>query len=68
MKFSENTCFIRTLALILAVKSMFPYKNSISLRFLHTCSLKRFISCNRDNSVQAVISIGNRGSLWQHHG
>ena len=68
MKFSENTCFIRTLALNLAVYSMFPYKNSVSVRFLNTCSLKRFISCNRDNSVQAVISIGNRGSLWYHHG
>ena len=68
MTFIEKKCFIRTFALILAVYSMFPYKNSVSLRFLDTCSLKRFISCNRDNSVQAVISIGNKGSLWHHHG
>ena len=35
------------------------HKNSVSLRVLNTYSLKRFISCNSDNSVQPVIIIGN---------
>ena len=67
MKFSEKICFIRTFALNLAVYSMFPYKNSVSLRFLHTCSLKRYISCNSDNSMQAVIIIRNACILRQQH-
>ena len=33
---------------------MFSHENSVSLRFFNTCSLKRFISCNGDNSVQTV--------------
>ena len=37
---------------------MFPNENSISLRFFITCILKRFISCDTDNSVQADIIIG----------
>ena len=67
MIFIENTCFIRTFELNLAVYSMFPYKNSVSLRFLNTCNLKRFISCNRDNSMQAVIIIRNTCILRQQH-
>ena len=43
------------------------HKNSVSLRVLNTYSLKRFISCNSDNSVQPVIIIGNACILWQHH-
>ena len=42
-------------------------KNSVSLRVLNTYSLKRFISCNSDNSVQTVIIIGNACISWQHH-
>ena len=43
------------------------HKNSVSLRVLNTYSLKRFISCNSDNSVQTVIIIGNSCISWQHH-
>ena len=46
---------------------MCPHENSVSLRVLNTCSLKRFISCNSDNWVQTVIIIGNACILWQHN-
>ena len=36
---------------------MFPYKNSVSLRYVTTCSLTCFIGCNSGNSVQTVIII-----------
>ena len=44
-----------------------PYENSVSLRFCTTCSLKRFIRCNSDNSVQAVIINGNTCILRHNH-
>ena len=46
---------------------MFPTENSVSLRFVTTCSLRRFISCNNDNSVEIVIIIGNTFILWDKH-
>ena len=46
---------------------MFPIENSVSLRCGTTWSLKRFISCNNDNSVEIVIIIGNRFILWDKH-
>ena len=67
MKFIENTCSIRTFVLYLEVYSMFPYENSVSLCLLTTCSFKRFISGNSDNSVETVIIIGNTCILWQDH-
>jgi len=59
VKFIEKTCFIRTFPLIVVVQSMFPHLNSVSLRFFNTWSLKGHISCNSENSVQTVITIGN---------
>ena len=67
MKLIEKTYCIRTFALILEVKSMFPYENSVSLRFCTTCRLRRFISCNNDNSVQTVIINGNTCILRHKH-
>ena len=46
---------------------MFPHENSVSLCCITICSLRRFIDCNSDNSVQTVIIIGNTCSLWQNH-
>ena len=65
--FIETTCVISTFALILLVKLMFSHENSVSLRFLNTCSLKCIISSNSDNSAQTVIIIVNSSSLWQNH-
>ena len=67
MKFIEIKYCIRTFALILEVKSMFPYENSVSLRFCTTCSLRRFIRCNSDNSVHTVIINGNTCILGHKH-
>ena len=67
MNFSENTCSIRPFVLYLEVYSMFPYENSVSLCFLTTCSLKRFISGNSDNSVETVIIIGSACTPWENH-
>ena len=67
VKFIETTCFIRTCTLILVVYSMFPHENSVSLRFFNTSRLKRFITCNSDNSVETVIIIGNTFILWDKH-
>ena len=67
MKFIERTCIIDTFALILVVYSIFPHENSVSLRVLNTCSLKRLIWCNSDNSVQTDIFIGSTCSLGQTH-
>ena len=44
---------------------MIPHKNSVSLRCYKTYSLRRFISCNSDNSVHTVIIIQNTCILWQ---
>ena len=66
MKFIQETCCISTYALILVVQSMFPHENSVVSRYFTTCSLKRFISCNSDNSVQTVIITGNTYFPWQH--
>ena len=44
---------------------MFPYENSVSLWFLTTCSLKRFMSGNSDNSVETVLIIGGTCTPWQ---
>ena len=46
---------------------MFPNENSVSLPVFTTCSLKRFISCNSDISVETVIIIGNTFFLWENH-
>ena len=46
---------------------MFPYETRASLCVLATCSLKRFISGNSDNSVQTVIIIGSTCVLLQNH-
>ena len=67
MKFIEETCFIHTFALILVGCLMFPYENSVCLRFFKTCSLKRFISSNSDNCVQTVKINGNTCILCQNH-
>ena len=67
MKFSDRTCIIDISALILVVYSIFPRENSVGVPVLNTCSLKRLIRCNSDNSVQTVIIIGNACILWQHH-
>ena len=58
---------MRPFPLILVCYSIFPYKNSISIRFYKTCSLKRFISCNSDNSVQTVTIIGHTYILLSNH-
>ena len=63
----EKTCFIHTFALILVVSTMFSHENDVSLRFINTCNLKRFISCSSDNCVQTVIIIGHACSLLQNH-
>ena len=44
-----------------------PYENSVSLRFCTTCSLRRFIRCNSDNSVQTVIINANTCILRHNH-
>ena len=44
---------------------MFPYENSVSLWFLTTCSLKRFMSGNSDNCVETVLIIGGTCTPWQ---
>ena len=67
VKFIEKTCFIHTFSLFLVGYLMFPYENSVCLRFFKTCSLKHFISSNSDNCVQTVIIIGNTYVLWQNH-
>ena len=67
MKVIEKTGFILTCALIVVVQSLCPNENNVTLRCFTTYSLKRFISCNSDNSVQTVIIIGNMCILWQHH-
>ena len=46
---------------------MFPHENSVSLCCITICSLRRFIDCNSDNSVQTVKIIGNTCILWQNH-
>ena len=46
---------------------MFPHENSVSLLGFTTCSLKRFISCNSVNSVEAVIIIGTTCILCQNN-
>ena len=38
---------------------MFPHENSFSSSIFTTSRLKRFISCDSDNSVDTVIVIGN---------
>ena len=44
-----------------------PYENSVSLRFCTTCSLRRLIGCNSDNSVQTVIINGNTCIVRHKH-
>ena len=46
---------------------MFPYENSVSLRFCITCSLRRLIRCNNDNSVQTDIINGRTCILRHNH-
>ena len=65
MKILEKTCVIRTFAAILVVQSLCPHKNTVSLRFFDTCSVKRFIRCNSDNSVKRAIIIRNTFLQWQ---
>ena len=55
---------MRIVSLFLVVYSMLPHKNTVSVRFYKTCSLKRFINCNSDNSVHTAIMIGNTCILW----
>ena len=47
--------------------NIFSTENSVSLHYFTTCSLKRFISCNSDNSVEKIIIIGNMFILWDKH-
>ena len=68
MKFSENTCFIGSIAMIVEVWSMLSHENSVSLRFFHTCRLNRFISYNSDSSVETFMIIANTCAVWHHHG
>ena len=42
---------------------MFAYENSVGLRFVSICRLKRFMSCKSDSSVQTVVIIGLARSL-----
>ena len=67
MNIIDKICIMCISALIVVVYSRYPCKNSISLRFYKTCILKRFISCNSDNSVETVLIIGNTYILWQNH-
>ena len=67
VKFIRKTCFIVTFTVILVVWSMLPDENSVSLRCFTTFNLKRDIRWNSDNSVQAVIIIGNTCILWQNN-
>ena len=46
---------------------MFPHENSVSLRVVTSCSLKRFISCNSVNSMETVIIIGTTFILCQNN-
>ena len=66
MKIIGKTCFMCTSELILVFYSMFPSENWVSVRFYKTCSFKRSISCNCDNSLHIHIIIGNTYSLWQN--
>ena len=46
---------------------MCPHENSVSLRVLNTCSLKRLIRFNSDNSVETDIFVGSTCSLRHTH-
>ena len=67
VKFIENTCFSHSFPLCLVGYSMFPYENSVCLRFFKTCSLEHLISCKSDNCVQTVIIIAKTCIQWQNH-
>ena len=41
------------------------HKNSVLFCLFNTCSLKRLITCNSNNSVPTVIIIGTTCILWQ---